>query len=143
VILQILAVLSAGTFFGAALYVSLAEHPARLSCGTQLAVTQWRPSYRRGARMQAPLALAGSGAALWTWWLDRDLRWLTGGLLLLFLIPFTVIAILPTNKGLSTIDVSSSEAEHLLRRWGQLHAVRSLLSGAAFIIFVTALAIAR
>jgi hypothetical protein len=60
---EFVATLAAGTFFGAAVYINVAEQPARLSCGGATAVAQWRPSYRRGTRMQAPLALAGSLAA--------------------------------------------------------------------------------
>jgi hypothetical protein len=40
-----IAVLGSSLFAGAALYISLVEHPARLACGTELAVTQWAPSY--------------------------------------------------------------------------------------------------
>jgi hypothetical protein len=35
---EILTTLSSGIFAGAALYVNLVEHPARLSCGLELAV---------------------------------------------------------------------------------------------------------
>jgi hypothetical protein len=48
----------AGTFFGASLYVNLVEHPARVSCGPELAVGEFAPSYKRGAAMQASLAIA-------------------------------------------------------------------------------------
>jgi hypothetical protein len=41
---KILAVVSCGLFSGASLYVTLVEHPARMECGTQLAVTQFGPS---------------------------------------------------------------------------------------------------
>ena len=57
---DILATLSSGIFAGATIYISLVEQPARLSCGVTLAVTQWRPSYKRGTALQAPLALLGS-----------------------------------------------------------------------------------
>ncbi len=103
-----------------------------------LAVTEWRPSYKRGTLMQAPLALIGSLSALISWWSDRGLAWLIGGLLLLLIIPFTLVVILPTNKRLESqdLDLSSEEAGCLLRRWGRLHAVRSILSGAAFLVFL-------
>jgi hypothetical protein len=88
--------------------------------------------------MQAPLAAIGSLAALVSWWFDRGLPWLVGGLLLLLLIPFTLLVILPTNKHLESreLDLRSEEAGVLLRRWGRLHAVRSLVSVAAFLIFL-------
>jgi hypothetical protein len=138
VVSEIVATLASGIFAGAAVYVNLVEQPARLSCGVELAVTEWRPSYKRGTLMQVPLAVIGSLAALVSWWFDRDLAWLVGGLLLLLNIPFTLVVILPTNKRLESreLDLRSEEAGSLLRRWGRLHAVRSILSGVAFVIFL-------
>jgi uncharacterized membrane protein len=122
-------------------YVNLVEQPARLSCGVQLAVTEWRPSYKRGTLMQGPLALIGSLSALVSWWFDGGRAWLVGGLLLLLAIPFTLVVIVPTNKRLESqeLDLRSQEAERLLRRWGRLDEVRSLPSGAAFIVFLISL----
>jgi hypothetical protein len=138
VVSEIVATLASGIFAGAAAYVNLVEQPARLSCGVELAVTEWRPSYKRGTLMQVPLAVIGSLAAFVSWWFDRDLAWLVGGLLLLLNIPFTLVVILPTNKRLESreLDLRSEEAGSLLRRWGRLHAVRSILSGVAFVIFL-------
>jgi uncharacterized membrane protein len=144
-ILEILATISAGMFAGAAVYINFVAQPARLSCGVQLAVTEWRPSYKRGTLMQAPLALIGSLFALLSWWLDGGLGWLIGGLLLLIIIPFTLIVISPTNKRLESkdLDLSVDEGGVLLRRWGRLHAVRSVLSSVAFVVFLLALAAPR
>jgi len=141
VISELVATVASGIFAGAALYINLVEQPARLSCGIELAVAQWRPSYKRGTLMQAPLALIGSLAALLSFWINRGLEWLVGGLLLLFIIPFTLVAILPTNEKLKSreLDVRSEEAGSLLRRWGRLHAVRSILSAAAFVLFLVSL----
>jgi Domain of unknown function (DUF1772) len=142
---EFVATLAAGTFFGAAVYINVAEQPARLSCGGPTAVAQWRPSYRRGTLMQAPLAVAGSLAAPVAWWLDRDVRWLIGGLLLFLVIPFTFVVILPTNQRLQSpvLDVASEEAIRLLRRWGRLHAVRSMLGGLSFAVFLWTLVAPR
>ncbi len=41
---EILATLASGVFAGAALYINFVEHPANLSYGAKLAVTEWRPS---------------------------------------------------------------------------------------------------
>jgi len=41
------ATLSAGLFAGAAIYVNAVEHPARLSCGVDVALREFAPSYRR------------------------------------------------------------------------------------------------
>lgn len=134
---QLVATFACGVFFGAAAYINLVEQPARISCGTPLAVTQWRPSYKRGTLMQAPLALIGSLSALVAWRFEGGTAWLVGGLLLLLVIPLTLIVILPTNKRLERqeLDLRSLEADCLLRLWGKLHAIRTVLSGASVLVF--------
>jgi len=138
---EILATLTCGIFAGAALYINLVEQPARLSCGIALAVTEWRPSYKRGAIMQASLAIVGFLLALTSWLVGQQTAWLVGGLFLFAVVPFTFIVIFPTNKELEsdTLDVSSVRAEQLLRRWNALHAVRSGLALVAFLVFLYAL----
>ncbi|HJY88277.1 MAG TPA: DUF1772 domain-containing protein [Candidatus Acidoferrales bacterium] len=138
---QILATLSCGIFAGAAIYISFVEQPARLSCGSALAVREWRSSYKRGSRMQASLAVLSSVLAFFSWWMRDNTAWLIGGLLLFAVVPFTLILAFPTNRRLQSdeLDVSSVQAEQLLRRWGGLHAVRSGLSFLAFLIFLFAL----
>jgi len=139
------ATLATGIFCGAAVYVNLVEHPARISCGVPLAVTEWRPSYKRGTLMQAPLALIGSLSALAVWWFQGGAAWLIGGVLLLLIVPFTLVVIFPTNKRLESqeLDLHSEEASRLLQQWGRLHAIRSILSGVAFLAFLSALTAKR
>jgi hypothetical protein len=134
VVLELIALLCTGLFGGAALYVSFVEHPARLECGSALAVTEFRPSYRRGALIQATLAAVGGLAAIGAWAAGRGVVVLVGGLLLGAAIPFTLIAIMPTNKRLldPALDASSPETAALLARWGRLHAFRSAAGVLAF-----------
>ena len=138
---EFLSTLICGVFAGAAIYVNLVEHPARLSCGVKSAVKEWRPSYKRGTLLQAPLAVTGSLLAFAAWWINGNSAWLLGGFLFFAVLPFTLIVIFPTNKLLESeeLDLSSNQAEYLLRRWGKLHAVRSALSFSAFLIFLIAL----
>ena len=135
------AVWAAGLFGGAALYVSLVEHPARMSCGPLLAATEFGPSYKRGAAMQATLAVLGTIAGVVAGLARGSAVWLAGSFLLFCVVPFTLIAIFPTNARLldPALDRSSAEAEGLLRRWGRLHAVRTLLGLASFVAFVVAI----
>jgi anthrone oxygenase-like protein len=134
----IAAAVAAGLFAGAAIYVSAVEHPARVSCGTELAIREFAPSYKRGAIMQAALAIAGSLAGIIGGWQHGDMASVLGALLLAAVVPFTLIVVLPTNRRLldPALDLHGTEARRLLAKWGQLHAVRSILSTAAFLIFV-------
>jgi uncharacterized membrane protein len=133
-----LATLCSGLFAGAALYVSFVEHPARMLCGTTLAITEFAPSYNRATVMQVSLAALGTLAAVAAWRMGASVLWLAGGLLLGAVIPFTLIVILPTNKRLldPSLDKDSKLAEQLLQRWAMLHAVRSALSLASFLAFL-------
>jgi len=135
-ILELVALLCTGLFAGAAIYVSLVEHPARLECGPALAIAEFGPSYRRGAVMQASLAIVGCLAAVAGWTQGSATSVLISGLLLGVAVPFTLIAILPTNKRLldAGLDRGSPEAAALLARWGRFHAVRSVVSGVAFLL---------
>jgi hypothetical protein len=87
--------------------------------------------------MQATCAALGLLASS-AWLAGASFWWLIAGVLLGSVIPFTLIAILPTNKRLlsPTLDRQSVEAEQLLERWGRLHAVRSILSGIALLLFL-------
>jgi uncharacterized membrane protein len=135
---EFVATLCAGLFAGAAIYVTLVEHPARLECGTELAATEFGPSYRRAAIMQASLAGAAVIAACLAWAQGRGLVVLIGGVLLGGVIPFTLLVIRPTNQRLLDPDLArgSAEAGALLRHWGRLHAIRSVASVVAFGILV-------
>jgi hypothetical protein len=137
-IAQVMAAAAAGLFAGAAVYINLVEHPARLECGVALAATVFGPSYRRAAVMQAMLAIVGTLAGVSAWLLGGGTVWLVGAALLFLVVPFTLIVILGTNKRLLDpgLDRDSDEAKALLLKWGRLHAVRSVLGVASFLVFV-------
>src|SRR2546428_8049041 len=96
-IAMLVATVAAGLFAGAAAYVTVAEHPARLECGQALAVKEFGPSYRRAAVMQAALAMAGLVASLVAWYQGAGVGWLVWGILFGALVPFTLVIIMPTN----------------------------------------------
>jgi hypothetical protein len=135
-----LALVTAALFAGAAIYVNVAEQPARLKLDDRALLAEWKPAYKRGFAMQAPLALIGflfGALAAWQsggWW------WLVGGLVLLANWPFTIVAILPTNNRLMALapETAMPEARTLIIAWGWLHAVRSALGVAATVIFLAA-----
>ncbi|HEX8696467.1 MAG TPA: DUF1772 domain-containing protein [Longimicrobium sp.] len=133
-VFALIAILAAGLFAGASLYINLVEHPARVECGTELAVKEFAPSYRRATVMQAGLAALGLLSGIAAWLRLGHAALLIGGILLGAVIPFTFVAILPTNKRLLDPGVTwdLETAARLLSRWQRLHAVRTVLSLAAF-----------
>ena len=133
-----LPVLACGLFTGAAVYVSLVEHPARMECGVEIATAEFPPSYHRGTIMQVTLAAVCLLSSIAAWLAGATFWWVVAGVLQVSVIPFTLIVILPTNKQWlsSTLDRRSVQTERLLALWGTLHAVRSVLSAVALLLFL-------
>jgi len=135
---QFIAALSTTLFTGAAIYINFVEHPARMGCDTKTAATVWAPSYKRATVMQASLAILGFLSGLVVWLLSGGIMWLVGAVFIGSVVPFTFIAIMPTNHQLLTPgrDLASSETRTLLEKWGRLHAVRSVLSSIASLVYI-------
>jgi uncharacterized membrane protein len=139
-VLEIAATLAGALFAGAALYINVVEHPARMSCGTHIAVTEWAPSYQRATWLQAPLAIIAVLSGVTAWLLGSSALWLVGGLLLGAVVPFTLVVIKPTNMRLlsPTLDKGSEQTRQLLEKWNTLHTVRTVLSLVSLLIFLIA-----
>jgi hypothetical protein len=140
-VLQFLSTACAGLFAGAALYINVAEHPARLMLEPSVAVAEWAPSYHRATFMQAPLALVSALSGIGVTLLQGGITWLIAGLCIGAVVPFTLIVIRSTNAKLleGTGRHSAAEIRDLLVRWGQLHAVRTALSSVALVLMLAAL----
>src|SRR5712664_2871563 len=136
--LQFLATLSAALYAGAAIYVNVAEHPARMGLDIRSAAMQWAPSYKRGTWMQAPLAIVSFLTGVGAWLVGGGLIWFVAALFIGAVVPFTFIVIMPTNQRLLSPerDLGSEETRQLLERWGKLHGVRSVLSGIATVLML-------
>ena len=109
------ALTTAAIFSGAAIYVSLCEQPARLQLDDRALLTEWKPSYKHGAAMQAPLALISA--------------W-----------PYTLLVIKPTNDELLAIDPTNAgpRVRMLIEKWGRLHAGRTAIGVLTMILFLWA-----
>jgi len=139
--LEFMATLTGSLFAGAALYVNVAEHPARMGLETRMAALQWAPSYERATWLQAPLALVSLICGVAAWLLGAGFSWLIAALLVGSVVPFTFAVIMPTNNKLLAPgrDLGSTETRTLLVRWGKLHAVRTVLSLFGAAVYLSAL----
>jgi Anthrone oxygenase len=135
-----LALVVAAVFAGAAVYVNIAEQPARLSLDDRSLLIEWKPAYKRGFAMQAPLALVGFLLGILAWWQLGGWLWLFGALILIANWPYTLIGIMPTNNILMAVDPAATgpETRKLIEKWSSLHAVRTALDFAATLIFLWA-----
>jgi hypothetical protein len=120
--LQLVATLSAALFAGAAIYINVAEHPARMRLDTRSAAAQWAPSYQRATWMQAPLAMVSFLAGVSAWLVGGGLLWLVAALFIGAVVPITFTLIMPTNRQ--------------LQAWGRLHGLRSAASVVATLLML-------
>jgi hypothetical protein len=135
-----LALVTAAFFSGAAMYVLVAEQPARLRLDDRALLQQWQPSYKHGFAMQGPLALLGCALGLIAWWQTKDWRWLVGALALLAAWPFTLFVIKPTNDALLATSPADAgpQSRALIEKWGHLHIVRAALGIVTTLLYLWA-----
>lgn len=135
-----LALIVAAVFTGAAVYVSVAEQPARLNLDDRALLTEWKPAYNRGFAMQAPLAIIGFFLGMLAWWQTGHWTWLLGAVVLVANWPYTLLVIMPTNQKLMNIEPANAgpETRNLIERWATLHAGRTALGVVATLIYLWA-----
>jgi hypothetical protein len=132
---------AAATFFGAALYISLVEQPARLALSVRAMIQEWLPSNRRGTRMLSVLAVVSSVFAQIQFAMSGDVRWTIGGLTILASWPYAYFVMVPVNVWLYAIAPGRavSTTRKLMRDWGLLEWGHVLIGLAACGVFAWAL----
>jgi hypothetical protein len=135
-----LALIVAALFAGAAVYVNVAEQPARLTLGDRDLLAQFKPAYKRGTALQAPLAILGFLLGLVAWLQTGSWLWLLGAATLVANWPYTLLGIMPMNRRLMATEAVSAgpESRSLIEKWGALHAGRTALGFAATLVFLWA-----
>ena len=132
----------AAVFLGIALYINLAEQPARLALADSPLLAQWKVSFGIGFILQGSLAIVSGLFGLAAWKACRDWRWGAGGLLMLANWPWTLIIIAPLNAALlgTTADAAGAESRALIEQWGTAHSGRTAISFAAVGVYLWAMA---
>ncbi|MBL4767706.1 MAG: DUF1772 domain-containing protein [Rhodobacteraceae bacterium] len=140
ILLEFVALFLSGTFFGAAIYISIAQHPATMKAGIPLAEKFFPPMYNLAAPMQIVSAIGGTLAGLAQWLLGGGALWAIGAMLLVSIIPYTVIVLKPINDQLleANSQRTNIETEKLLNQWAPRHWVRSVVSGFSFATYIWA-----
>jgi hypothetical protein len=137
-----LALIAAAAFAGAAIYVNVAEQPARLVLDDRAMLAQWKRSYDNASVMQAGLALVACALGVVAFVLSHDWRWLLGALLILAPWPWTIFVVMPVNRRLKATapDAAQSDTRASVEHWGRLHAGRSAFGIAATLVYLWAAA---
>src|SRR5215467_12925577 len=135
-----LALAMAAVFTGAAIYVNIAEQPARVQLDDRSLLVEWKLAYKRGYMMQASLVIGGGFFGVVAFFSTFEWRWLLGAVVLLANWPYTIFVIMPTNRRLidTSAEAATTETRRTIRRWGILHAGRSALGLIATFVFLWA-----
>ncbi|RWN99984.1 DUF1772 domain-containing protein [Mesorhizobium sp.] len=134
----LLALTVAAAFAGAAIYISVAEQPARLRLEDRALLQEWQPSYKRAAAMQGSIAIVACVLGVIAWWQTGSLGYLIGAVLIILPWPWTLVAMMPTNRLLAAMDAAAAnpQARALIVKWGNLHLVRVMLGVLAALAFL-------
>lgn len=125
---EVISFIFTGLFAGVALYISFVEQPARLASSTEVALAEWRFSFKRAAVLQIVLATTGVLSAIAAFYAGRGVSVFVAGMLLAIVMAWTLIVIMPVNRELLDPARTSTtpDTDVLLKKWGRLHLIRTI-----------------
>lgn len=137
----------AAMFAGGAAYITIVQHPAvEATDDMALQVSFFHEMYPRAARWQASSAVVSGASSLAVYYLQthKSPLWLYSGALIFAIVPYTVATMLPLNNRLMDSKASLAHGKTWvnasLRRWINLHNVRTAASVVALTGMIVALA---
>ena len=131
--LEISSIVSVGILTGSSFYSSMVEIPIRSTTSEEEQLKNWRLVFPKASKLLILIGNIAMVLVLITWYLTSNMGWLMGAIPLIILIPFTVIFIFKTNAKLTSLT-DSTGVSALIRSWGKLHNVRTILAIISFII---------
>lgn len=125
---EVISFIFTGLFAGVALYISFVEQPARLGSAPEVALAEWRFSFKRAAILQIVLVTIGVLSAIAAFYSGRGVSVLVAGILLAIVMAWTLIAVMPVNRQLLDPARTSTtpDTDVLLKKWGKLHMIRTI-----------------
>ena len=113
-----LALAIAALFTGAAIYINVAEEPARLQLDDSSLLAEWKLAYRRGYIIQVSLVIVAGFFGVVAFFSIFEWRWLLGAVVLVVNWPYIMFAIMPTNRRLMNTrpDAATAETRHIRNR---------------------------
>lgn len=137
-ILILLTIIGMGAIFGIALCATVVVHPLLLQVKSATAIEVFKPFFNRTHMSVLILSIFVSLTALGASFVSGEWSWFIISLLMHLNGPYTIFAMMPLNHRLMEDDVNpdSEQTQSDLHRWGNLHAVRTILNGMVFILFI-------
>ncbi len=133
-----LTLLSIGTIFGIALAASIVVHPLLLKVKRETALETFKPFFFNTHRTQISLSVIVTVFAIISTFLSGNWWWIVGVVIMHLNGPFTKIKLMPVNHRLlaEDIDPHAEQTGEDLIMWGKLHAVRTVVNGVVFVLFI-------
>ena len=136
-VMHILALIFAGLFAGGAMMQTVVDHPARLAVGGAGGIAQMQRSLGRADPYMPILASCGAITCFGSFYMGASNHDLWAAILFVLVGIFTFAFIIPINKKIQACRLTDGDFAttlSLMRRWGFLHAFRSLAGTLALVL---------